>query len=61
MTRTAQESKLFPILPYLVMTFIDAYCVPGPAPQGAPKHVTPEDVGHRIRNSSDPDADRAGR
>jgi hypothetical protein len=49
-TRTAQESKLFPILPYLDMVMIDTYWRYPDLLRKAMAHVSPEDVGHRIRN-----------
>lgn len=52
MTRTAQESKLFPMLPYFMMSFIQAYyCYPNVI-RRASEFISPEDVGHRMRNSS---------
>ena len=49
-TRTAQESKLFPILPYLDMIMIDTYWRYPDLLRKAMQRVSPEDVGHRIRN-----------
>jgi hypothetical protein len=52
MTRTAQESKLFPMLPYFMMSFIQAYYMYPNIIRKASEHVSPEDLGHRMRNSS---------
>jgi hypothetical protein len=49
-TRTAQESKLFPILPYLDMTMIDSYWRYPDLLRKALGHLAPEDIGHRTRN-----------
>ena len=51
-TRTAQESKLFPILPYLDMVMIDSYWRFPDLLRKALAQLSPEDVGHRIRNVS---------
>ena len=44
LTRTAQESKLFPIMPYLMMCFYDAYYRFPDLLRKATEHVTPEDM-----------------
>jgi hypothetical protein len=49
-TRTAQESKLFPILPYLDMVMIDTYWRYPDLLRKALARMSPEDVGHRVRN-----------
>ena len=51
-TRTAQESKLFPILPYLDMVMIDTYWRWPDLLRKATSVLTPEDIGHRIRNTT---------
>jgi hypothetical protein len=50
LTRTAQESKLFPIMPYLMMCFFDAYYRFPDLLRASAEHVSPEDAGHRARN-----------
>lgn len=52
LTRTAQESKLFPIMPYLVMSMYDAYYRYPDLLRRASAGVSPEDVGHRARNAT---------
>ena len=52
MTRTAQESKLFPLMPYLMLCFYDAYYRFPDLIREASEHVTPEQVGHRVREGS---------
>ena len=49
-TRTAQESKLFPILPYLDMVMIDSYWRFPDLIRKALGVLSPEDIGHRARN-----------
>ena len=49
MTRTAQESKLFPMLPYFMMSFIQAYYMYPNILRKASEHLSPEDIGHRMR------------
>jgi hypothetical protein len=51
-TRTAQESKLFPVLPYLDMVMIDAYWRYPDLLRKALTRLSPEDIGHRARNVS---------
>ncbi|MFR9806054.1 hypothetical protein ACL02T_27760 [Pseudonocardia sp. RS010] len=52
LTRTAQESKLFPIMPYLVMSMYDAYYRYPDLLRRSAATVSPEDVGHRARNAT---------
>ncbi|MDQ2700435.1 MAG: hypothetical protein M3Y23_03800 [Actinomycetota bacterium] len=52
LTRTAQESKLFPVLPYLMMSMIEAYWRYPDQLRRSMEVVSPEDVGHRARNVS---------
>jgi hypothetical protein len=52
LTRTAQESKLFPMLPYFMMSFEQAYYMYPGILRKAEAHISPEDIGHRMRNSS---------
>ena len=47
-TRTAQESKLFPILPYLDMVMIESYWRYPDLLRKALAVLPPEDIGHRI-------------
>ncbi|MCW2993378.1 MAG: hypothetical protein JWQ18_873 [Conexibacter sp.] len=49
LTRTAQESKLFPIMPYLMMCFYDAYYRVPDLLREATAVLSPEDMGHRAR------------
>jgi hypothetical protein len=51
-TRTAQESKLFPLMPYLMLCFYDAYYRFPDLIREASQHITPEEIGHRVRESS---------
>lgn len=51
-TRTAQESKLFPLMPYLMLCFYDAYYRFPDLIREASEHITPEEVGHRVRETS---------
>ena len=51
-TRTAQESKLFPILPYLDMVMIDAYWRFPEILRRASAMLSPEEIGHRMREVS---------
>jgi hypothetical protein len=51
-TRTAQESKLFPLMPYLMLCFYDAYYRFPDLIREASEHLTPEQVGHRVREGS---------
>src|SRR3954466_15168312 len=51
LTRTAQESKLFPILPYLDLVMIDSYYRWPDLLRKATQHITPEEIGHRMRES----------
>ena len=52
MTRTAQESKLFPMLPYFMMSFMQSYYAYPDIIRRASEHTSPEEIGHRMRNSS---------
>lgn len=52
LTRTAQESKLFPIMPYLMMCFYDAYYRFPDLLREATAVLSAEDMGHRARESS---------
>ncbi|MCW3013637.1 MAG: hypothetical protein JWO02_729 [Solirubrobacterales bacterium] len=49
LTRTAQESKLFPIMPYLMMCFYDAYYRFPDLLREATSIMSPEDMGRRAR------------
>ncbi len=51
LTRTAQESKLFPVLPYLMMSMIEAYWRYPDQLRRSMEVISPEEVGHRARNS----------
>ena len=51
LTRTAQESKLFPMLPYFMMSFMQTYYMYPNVLRKASESVSPEEVGHRMRNS----------
>ena len=51
-TRTAQESKLFPLMPYLYLCFFDAYYRFPDLLRKATEHISPEEIGHRARVSS---------
>jgi hypothetical protein len=52
LTRTAQESKLFPIMPYLQMNFFEAYYRFPDQLRRASDVISPEDCGHRARNAT---------
>lgn len=52
LTRTAQESKLFPVLPYLMMSMIEGYWRYPDQLRRSMEVISPEDVGHRARNVS---------
>jgi hypothetical protein len=49
LTRTAQESKLFPLMPYLYLCFLDAYYRFPDLIRKATDVMSPEDIGHRTR------------
>jgi hypothetical protein len=51
LARTAQESKLFPIMPYLMMCFFDAYYRFPDLLRQATARISPEDIGHRARET----------
>jgi hypothetical protein len=48
-TRTAQESKLFPVMPYLMTVMIEAYYRFPDLIREASRELSPEAVGHRSR------------
>jgi len=52
LTRTAQESKLFPIMPYLQLNFFEAYYRFPDQLRRASEVISPEDCGHRARNAT---------
>ena len=52
LTRTAQESKLFPLMPYLYLCFMDAYYRFTDLLRKATAHISPEDIGHRVRSAT---------
>jgi hypothetical protein len=52
LTRTAQESKLFPILPYLDLVMIDTYYRYPDLLRKVAEVMSPEDLGHRVREVS---------
>jgi hypothetical protein len=52
LTRTAQESKLFPLMPYLYLCFLDAYYRFPDLLRKATEHISPEDIGHRSRSAT---------
>ena len=52
LTRTAQESKLFPLMPYLYLCFLDAYYRFPDLIRKATNVLSPEDIGHRARVAS---------
>ncbi|MCW3013638.1 MAG: hypothetical protein JWO02_730 [Solirubrobacterales bacterium] len=52
LTRTAQESKLFPILPYLDLVMIDTYYRYPDLLRKVAAVMSPEDLGHRVREVS---------
>lgn len=51
-TRTAQESKLFPIMPYLVMSLYDTYYRYPEVIRQSMEVISPEEVGNRARNAT---------
>jgi len=51
-TRTAQESKLFPVLPYLMNVMVETYYRYPDLIREASQHVSPEQVGDRAREVS---------
>jgi hypothetical protein len=51
-TRTAQESKLFPVLPYMTMSYLDAYHRYPDLIREAYQYITPEQAGDRIREQT---------
>ncbi len=52
LTRTAQESKLFPVMPYLQLSFFEAYYRFPDHLRRASEAISPEDCGHRARNAT---------
>lgn len=52
MTRTAQESALFPLMPYIDLSFNEAYYRYPDILRETMKYVTPEQVAHRTREVS---------
>ncbi len=52
LTRTAQESKLFPLMPYLYLCFLDAYYRFPDLLRKATAEISPEDIGHRSRSAT---------
>ncbi|MCK9248312.1 MAG: hypothetical protein M0P31_04960 [Solirubrobacteraceae bacterium] len=50
-TRTAQESKLFPVVPYVMLVMIDAYWRYPDLLRTALAERTPEELGHRARET----------
>jgi hypothetical protein len=52
LTRTAQESKLFPIMPYLQLSFFEAYYRFPDQLRRASEVLSPEDAGHRARSAT---------
>jgi hypothetical protein len=52
LTRTAQESKLFPIMPYLQLSFFEAYYRFPDLLRTASEVISPEEAGHRARNAT---------
>jgi len=51
-TRTAQESKLFPVLPYLMNVMVETYYRYPDIIREASEHISPEQVGDRAREVS---------
>ena len=49
-TRTGQESKLFPVVPYLMLVMIDSYFRFPDLLRATTEHLSPEEAGHRARN-----------
>lgn len=52
LTRTTQESKLFPILPYLDLVMIESYYRWPDLLRAVAQRTSPEDLGHRVREVS---------
>ena len=50
--RTIQESKLFPLTPYITMSWIDAYYRYPDLVRLISSHMSPEEMGHRLREGS---------
>ena len=51
-TRTAQESKLFPVLPYLMNVMMETYYRYPDVIREASQYISPEELGHRAREST---------
>jgi hypothetical protein len=51
-TRTAQESKLFPIMPYLILSLYDSYYRWPEVIRQSNAVISPEEVGNRARNAT---------
>ncbi len=51
-TRTAQESKLFPMTPYVMMSFLNFYYTMPDLLRKIEMSISPEELGHRARNST---------
>ena len=51
-TRSAQESKLFPVMPYLMNVMVETYYRYPEVIREALQHVTPEQIGDRSREVS---------
>jgi hypothetical protein len=52
MTRSAQESKLFPVMPYLMNVMVESYYRYPDVVRESMAHISPEEVGHRAREVS---------
>ena len=51
LTRSAQESALFPLMPYVVMSQTDAYYAYPDLLRQASEFISPEQIGHRCRET----------
>src|SRR4029078_2853644 len=51
-TPTGQESKLFPVLPYMTMSYLDAYYRYPDLLREGDQFITPEQVGDRMREKT---------
>lgn len=51
-TRTAQESKLFPVLPYINMCMTESYYRYPEIVREITEHLSPEDIGHWARETN---------
>jgi hypothetical protein len=52
MTRSAQESKLFPVMPYLMNVMVESYYRFPDVVRESMAHISPEEIGHRAREVS---------